>query len=224
MKKLLLAILVPAFAHSEELAFDLAKPGLLRPGNVYAFSIKPTPKSKPFTIRLHAEKEAFTKDQAGEPYAAIAKVTATSPDGKTTDLPCSQTDIGVPHTYVGDFDFDGDLDFRIITSWGTGGSWYAFYRFHEGRYEHWEEPEELGLNHFDEKGKEAVSSGRSGPEQSSTYFEFKHGHFSKVRVEAILLKDSLPEFKGKNVGDWFSALVNEDWKDGKLIKRTVEPQ
>ena len=78
MKNLSLAILVPVFVHSEELAFDLAKPGLLRPGNVYAFSIQPTPKSKPFTIRLHAEKETFAKDQSGEPYAGIAKVTATS--------------------------------------------------------------------------------------------------------------------------------------------------
>jgi len=224
MKNLFLAILVPVFVHSEELAFDLAKPGLLRPGNVYAFSIQPTPKSKPFTIRLHAEKETFAKDQSGEPYAGIAKVTATSPDGKTTDLPFGQTDTGVPHTYVGDFDFDGDLDFRIIEGWGTGGSWYVFYRFHEGRYEHWEEPENLGLNHFDEAGKEAVSSGRSGPENISTYFEFKDGHFSKVRVEAIRLKSSMPEFKDTEVGDWISALVKEDWKDGKLIKRTVEPQ
>lgn len=224
MKKLFLTILVPAFLHGEELAFDLAKPELLRPSNVYAFSIKPTSKSKPFTIRLHAEKEAFAKDQSEEPYSGIAKVTVTSPEGKTTDLPFGQTDIGVPHTYVGDFDFDGDLDFRIIDGWGTGGSWYVFYRFHEGRYEHWLEPEELGINHFDEKGKEAIASGRSGPEQRSTYFEFKNGHFSRVRFEAILLKTSLPEFKDKNVGDWISALVKEEYKDDKLIKRTVEPQ
>lgn len=224
MKQLFLVILVPVLALGEELPFDLDQPGLLRPGNVYAFSIQPTPKSKPFTIRLHAEKETFAKDQAGEPYAAIAKVTATAPDGTVTELPFGQTDIGVPHTDVGDFDFDGDQDFRIIEGWGTGGSWYVYYRFKDGLYEHWEEPEELGLNHFDEKGKEAVSSGRSGPENSSTYFEFKNGHFSKVRVEAIRLKNSLPEFKDKEVGDWTSALVKEDWKDGKLIKRTVEPQ
>lgn len=223
MKKLLLGILAPMLACAEELPFRLKDPGLLRPGNVYRFSITPTPSSKPFIIRLHADKEPLVKDKDGESYAGIEKVTVVSPDGQSADLPGVEY-AGVPHTYVGDFDFDGDLDFRILNSSGTGGSWYAFYRFQEGRYEHWEEPEELALNHFDDQGKEAVASSRSGPEQQSTYFTFKDGHFSKVRYEAIMLRSSLKEFDDENVGDWISAEVKEEWKDGTLIKRTVEPQ
>jgi len=124
---------------------------------------------------------------------------------------------------IADFDGDGDLDFRIIMAWGTGGSWYCYYRFHDGLYERWSEPEELGLNGLPEDGF-LTANGRSGPNSSSVSYKFKDGRFQKQRVEAILLRDSLSEFKDEKMADFVSASVTEEWDDTRLVRRVVEPQ
>lgn len=129
----------------------------------------------------------------------------------------------MPHIDTADFDGDGDIDFRIITAWGAGGSWYCYYRFHDGQYERWNEAEELGLNGMPDNGF-LTANGRSGPESSSVSYEFKDGRFQKRRVEAILLRDSLEEFKDEKMDDFVSALVTEEWDDTRLVRRIVEPQ
>lgn len=217
---LLLAMISAAVA--EDIPFDPKKPELLMPGKTYSFVIVPQKDARELRIRLHAESSDEYKNEDGRRFAPIDKLTVVQED-KTYDLPYDYTDVGVPQIDITDFDGDGDLDFRIITAWGTGGSWYCYYRFREGRYERWNEPEELGLNGIPENGF-LTANGRSGPESSSISYKFKDGRFQKQRVEAILLRDSLPEFKDEKMDDFVSASVIEEWDDTRLLRRVVEPQ
>lgn len=222
MKAVLLALLALS-AQAADIPFDVQKPTLLSPDSVYVFGITPKPSTKKVTIRLHTEKDGSLTSPEGKPYSPISRITATTSEGKVAELPFSPTDFGVPHTDIEDYDCDGDLDFRIINGWGTGGSWYSYFRFNGLTYEPWPEPEDLGLNGSISDG-EIAASGKSGPEHSSTYYRVKGGKFQKTRVESIMLRRSLPEFKDFTDDDFVTAEVNETWKDGKLIKRIVTPQ
>ncbi len=207
---------------AEDLPFDPKKPELLVPGKTYSFFITPQKDAKAVRIRLHAETSSDFRSDAGSPFAPIDKLTVEQGD-KHYELAYDYTDVGVPDMDVADFDGDGDVDFRIIMAWGTGGSWYCYYRFHDGHYERWSEPEELGLNGVPDNGF-LTANGRSGPESSSVSYKFKNGRFQKQRVEAILLRDSLPEFKDEKMADFVSASVIEEWDDTRLVRRVVEPQ
>jgi hypothetical protein len=206
---------------AEELPFDPEKPELLMPGKTYSFVIKPQKDAKGLRIRLHAEASSDFRSEAGQPFAPIDKITVEEGDNHY-ELSYDYTDVGIPNMDIADFDGDGDLDFRIIMAWGTGGSWYCYYRFH-GLYERWSEPEELGLNGLPEDGF-LTANGRSGPNSSSVSYKFKDGRFQKQRVEAILLRDSLSEFKDEKMADFVSASVTEEWDDTRLVRRVVEPQ
>ena len=50
------------------------------------------------------------------------------------------------------------------------------------------------------------------------------GRFRKVRVEAIVGRDSLGKEVGEGGANFLFASVTEEWDDNKLIKRTIEPQ
>jgi hypothetical protein len=224
MKWLALAFLTIT-ASADELPFDMQKPGLLSPGSVHSFTITPSDKTPKITIRYHADSEAdlIMKTPEGNEYAPILKISATTTAGKTVDLPYSYTSYGVPHTHVADYDCDGFLDFRVISDWGTGGSWYCYYRFDGTNYVRWPEPEALALN-GDIVNGETSSHGRSGPNSHSTYYQFKNGRFVKVRHEAIRMKKDLPEFKDDTNDDFDVVKITEDWKAGRLIRRITEPQ
>ncbi|MCB1204809.1 MAG: hypothetical protein KDN18_11165 [Verrucomicrobiae bacterium] len=219
---LVLALALVGVAFGEDLSFDPKKPVLLVPGKTYSFVITPRKDAKEIRIRLHAEASSEFRSEDGRPFAPIDKLSVEQGDERY-ELTYDYTDVGVPHMDIADFDGDGDLDFRIITAWGTGGSWYCYYRFHDGRYERWEEPEELGLNGMPDNGF-LTANGRSGPEFSSVSYRFKDGRFQKQRVEAILLRDSLAEFKDKKMANFVSVSVTEEWDDTRLVRRVVEPQ
>ena len=219
----LLAILAATFSHAEELVFDVENPTVLKPGAVYKFSFNPQKKGDKVDVRLHTSSEAGVKIANDEPYAPIDRIIVTASDGTVSDLAFSPTDYGVPHIHIEDYDCDGDLDFRVICSWGTGGSWYSYFRCEGNKFVPWQEPEDLGLNTHISDG-EIAATGRSGPEYHATYYEVKNGRFNKVRVESIRMKSSLPEFKELKDDSFIVAAVTEIWKDGHLIKRTVEPQ
>jgi len=217
---LLLAMISAAGAG--DIPFDPKKPEMLMPGKTYSFVIVPEKDAMELRIRIHAESTNEHKSEDGSPFAPIEKLTVAQGD-MIYELPYSYTDVGVPHIDIADFDADGDLDFRIITAWGTGDSWYCYYRFRENRYERWNEPEELGLNGMPDNGL-MNANGRSGPESSSVSYKFKDGRFQKQRVEAILLRESLPGFKDEKMDDFESASVIEEWDDTRLVRRVIEPQ
>ncbi len=173
---------------AEDVPFDPTKPPLLKPSSVYSFSITPQEGLKPATVRLHSEAGDQFKTTEGIAYAPIEKISIMQGDSEY-DLEYDYVDVGVPHMDIADFDGDGFLDFRIITAWGTGGSWYCYYRFRDGNFKRWTEPEEIGLNGLPDKGLVAAF-GRSGPESSAVLYQYKDGRFQKQRVESILLKDS----------------------------------
>jgi len=224
MKTLILALLTIT-ACAEDVPIDPAKPGFLSPGSVSAFAITPSEKTPKVTIRYHADTQAdlIMKTQQGQLYAPIMKITATTSSGQTVELPYSYSSFGIPRTHIADYDGDGFLDFRVISDWGSGGSWYCYYRFDGNNYVHWKEPEDLGLNGEIVSG-EIGSHGRSGPSRYSTYYRVENGHFVKVRYESIRMKRELPEFKDDKNDDFGVVKITEEWKSGRLIRRTVEPQ
>lgn len=219
----LLAVFVGSLSHAEELLFDVEKPTLLKPGAVYRFTFSSLKEGNKIDVRLHTSSEAGLKTANGEPYASIDHITVSTSDGTVSDLAFSPTDFGVPEIHIEDYDCDGDLDFRVISAWGTGGSWYSYFRCDGSKFVPWEDPENLGLNSHISDG-EIAATGRSGPEYHAIYYEVKNGRFNKVRVESIRLKSSLPEFKELKDDSFVVAAVTEVWKDGHLIKRTVAPQ
>ncbi len=220
---ILLAAFASVVAHAEDLPFDVEKPTVLKPGAVYKFSFAPQPNEPKVDVRLHTDKDSGQKIKDGESYAPISRITVTAADGTSSDLAFSPTDYGVPEIHIEDYDGDGDLDFRVICAWGTGGSWYSYFRCDGKKFVEWQEPEDLGLNTHISVG-EIAATGRSGPEYHAAYYEVKNGRFVKVRVEAIRMKSSLPEFKELKDDTFVTASVTEVWKDGHLIRRTVEPQ
>jgi len=217
---LLFATVAVLFA--DDIPLDPEKPPLLKPSSVYAFNITPREGIDPVTIRLHIEAGEHYKTAEGTVYAPIEKLSVRQGDSEY-DLEYDYVDVGVPNMDIADFDGDGFLDFRIITAWGTCGSWYCYYRFQEGKYQRWTEPEELGLNGIPENGYIA-SYGRSGPESSAVFYQYKDGRFRKRRVESILLKESLPELKDWKTEEFVVLSVTEEWDDNRLIRRIVEPQ
>jgi|GEM_PF-1849947 len=205
-----------------DIPLDPQKPPLLKPSSVYSFSITPKDGIEPATIRLHTEASDQFKTAEGIIFAPIGKITVRSKD-KEYELEYDYVDVGIPNMDIADFDGDGFLDFRIITAWGTGGSWYCYYRFKDGAFHRWKEPEELGLNSLPDGG-EMVAYGRSGPENFAIYYQHKDGRFQKQRSESILLKDSLPELKNWKTNECVTVFVIEEWNDNRLIRRTLEPQ
>lgn len=219
----LISAFASVVAHAEDLPFDVEKPTVLKHAAVYKFRFAPRASEPKVVVRLHTDKDNRQKLKADESYAPISRITVTTEDGTISDLAFSPTDYGVPEIHIEDYDCDGDLDFRVICSWGTGGSWYSYFRCDGKKFVEWQEPEELGLNtHISDR--EIAATGRSGPEYHATYYEVKNGRFVKVRLEAIRMKSSLPEFKELKDDTFVVASVTEIWKEGHLIRRTVEPQ
>ncbi len=209
-------------AAADTIPFDPDKPTLLAPGKQYSFKIKPNKDSPSVFVNLCAENTSEFKTAEGESYAPIETIKIIS--GRDTyELPYDHTDTGVPHINIADFDGDGALDFRIISAWGTGGSWYCYYRYHNGRYERWKEPEGLGLNGLPKDGR-ITASGRSGPETRSIHYRINNGKFIKSKVEETRLKNEMPEFKDLKSGHFTFVHVSEEWESSRLIRRIVEPQ
>lgn len=211
-----------ASTFAADLPFDPTKPELLSPASVYAFRVDPRPGMTPATVRLHAESTDEFKDSSGKAFAPIEKISVVQ-DGKEYDLPYEYETAGMPEVEVADFDGDGFNDFRVLSNWGTGGSWYCYYRFKDGTYHRWSEPEELGLNGLPENGLIAAHN-RSGPESIAVFYKFKDGRFHKQRVESMLLKSSLPELADVKTEDFSLVQITEEWDGNRLLRRTLEPQ
>ncbi len=205
-----------------DLPFDPGKPGLLAPSSVYSFPIQPERGIPPVTIRLHTEATEEFKDSTGRPYAPIEKISVVQ-DGKEYDLDYEYETAGMPGVDIADFDGDGFTDFRVLSNWGTGGSWYCYYRFKDGKFHRWSEPEELGINGLPEGGLISADN-RSGPESISVFYKFKDGKFQKQRVESVLLKSSLPEMAEVKGEEFLTVHVIEEWDGDRLLLRTLEPQ
>lgn len=209
-------------ALASDLPFDPEKPDFLAPASVHAFSIQPGRDIPPATIRLHTEATEEFKDSTGKLYAPIGKISVVH-EGKEYDLDYEYESIGMPGVEIADFDGDGFTDFRVLSNWGTGGSWYCYYRFKDGKFHRWSEPEELGINGLPENGLVAACN-RSGPESIAVFYKFKDGKFLKQRVESLLLKSSLPEMADVKGEDFAMVQVTEEWDGHRLLRRTLEPQ
>lgn len=214
--------MVTSVAGASDLPFDPEKPDLLAPASVHSFSIQPKPGIPPVTIRLHAEATDEFKDSTGRFYAPVEKISVVQ-EGKEYDLDYEYESVGIPGVDIADFDGDGSTDLRVLSNWGTGGSWFCYYRFRDGTYRRWTEPEELGINGLPAGGLISADS-RSGPESISVLYKYKDGKFRTQRVESVLLKSSLPEMAGMKGDDFLTVHVTEEWDDTRLLRRTLEPQ
>ena len=219
----LMLLCVPvAESIAADLPFDPEKPDLLAPASVYAFSLRPKDGIPAATIRLHTEATEEFKDSTGKVCAPIEKISVVQ-EGKEYDLDYEYETAGMPGVEIADFDGDGFNDFRVLSNWGTGGSWYCYYRFKDGTFQRWNEPEELGINGLPEDGLLAAFN-RSGPESIAVFYKFKDGMFQKKRVESLLRKSSLPEMADVKAEDFPLIRITEEWDGNRLLRRTLEPQ
>jgi hypothetical protein len=131
------------------------------------------------------------------------------------------TEAGVVHVDFEDYNGDGYLDFRVPSSWGTGGTWYQYFRFNGKRYVPWKEPADLGINHFDPKTKTATAFGRSGPSHKATFHKVVRGRFLLTGREIYDQAKEVRKLVPKEIADEDYVLIKEDIRNGKVVKRTV---
>ncbi|MBE2179219.1 MAG: hypothetical protein IAE97_01990 [Chthoniobacterales bacterium] len=205
-----------------DLPFNPAKPGLLAPASVYSFPVSPKEGTPHAMVRLHTEATEDFKDSSGRAYAPVEKISVVH-EGTEYYLDYEYENVGIPGVEIADFDGDGFNDFRMLSNWGTGGSWYCYYRFEDGKFHRWSEPEDLGINGLPADGLISADN-RSGPESISVFYRFKDGIFQKQRVESILLKSSIPEMADLKGDDFLTVRITEEWDGDRLLRRTLEPQ
>jgi hypothetical protein len=204
--------------------FDAVNPGLFRPGKTYALQITPKPGLEPVTIRFYAQAEAYgLKDGNGEPYVGISRITWAAPGGEEKELKFELVDTS-SDTDFSDYDRDGDLDFRVLSWKGSGGRGYCYYRWVDGGYESWAEPEKLDLSSGPHEDGTLSSYWREPPEMSISYYLFRDGKFRLARTQSELTTKSVPELRDRPDVHEFEMwkVVEEFDADERLARRIVE--
>lgn len=205
----------------EVVPFNLKKPPLPEPGKKYRLVLEPGKKAKPVVLLFVADPDVDSSNEpsdesGGKRWTGISAIVQSGQE----ELPV-ETDPGVVHLKLGDYDGDGYLDFGIPTTWGTGGTWYEYFRFDGKRYVPWKEPGELQINSFDPKTKTAKAFSRSGPSYLSTTYKIENGRFIKTKREIFDQARSIRDLVPGDIGDEAYVLVVEEIKDGKVVKRKV---
>jgi len=208
---LLVSVSLVTSAFSEDVViFASGETPKVEAGKIYRLKIRPTPTSKIVFIDFHA---AAGKDAD---YVPIEKVTQ-SVGGNLPWTEDARLDVK-----IADFDLDGNLEIQVLAGWGTGGSWYSYYRWDGKRYIHWNEPEDLGINNFDLAKKIAITFGRSGPATSTTVFHIKNGHFVKFQREIYDQAKSRRDLVPKGIPDDAYVLIEEEYDGARLKSRHVQ--
>ena len=189
--------------------FDPQHPPEVEAGKIYRLKIRPTPKSKMVSIDFHAGKGAEDK------FVPIETITQGQGEELLKDEDARWLDVE-----VADYNLDGITDFRLLAGWGTGGSWYSYYRWNGKRYIPWDEPENLGINFFDFAKKTAVSQGRAGPSWSKTLYHIRGGRFHQFKAMIFDFAQNRREIIPNDIPDDEHVFIVEDY-DGKRLKKRV---
>ncbi|HEX8311566.1 MAG TPA: hypothetical protein VF614_09635 [Chthoniobacteraceae bacterium] len=211
--------LVAIVSAGEIETFDLKNPPLPEPGKQYRLVVHPGKKAKPITLLFVADTSVArepTEETNGKRWTGFDSLIQVG----FGELPMS-TEAGVVHVDVEDYNGDGYLDFRVPSNWGTGGTWYHYFRFNGKRYVPWKEPAELGINHFDLKTKTATASARSGPSRHTAFYKIVGGRFLMTGREIYDQAEEIRNLVPKEITDEEYVLIKEEIRNGKVAKRTV---
>jgi len=209
---LLLIVLVALTCHAgtgniED--FDPQRPPLLEVGKKYRVVISPGKKANPVALIF----------QSGED------------DGNKRNKVLSQEDSGsllfeldgfVPTVDIVDYDRDGYRDFRVTAGWGSGGTWYNYYRFDGKRYVSWLEPERLNISSIRPEESLAVAFGRSGPCWSASYFRMRGAQFTLFKKERYNQASYYRQFVPLSVPDSNYVLVTETISKNRVVHRNIK--
>jgi hypothetical protein len=187
-------------------ALNLKHPTQAEPGKKYSFTIRPRRDKPPVTLLL------ATADDGPEVERII------QPNGDEIAVESDMTSIALQ---IDDYDADGDLDFRLATNAGSGGTWYAYFRYDGKQYAEWEEPSRLGINTFDKEKRVATAFSRSGPSYLSTSYKLADGHFVAIARETRDKAKNLREHVEKDIPDDAYVVIKETLEEGKVTKRSV---
>lgn len=158
--------------------FDPRNPPLLEVGKKYRLVIHPGKKASPVTLIFQAGDEG-QGDQDGSSRKGIS----SQEDSRTLWFDLDGT---VPTVDIVDYDRDGYLDFRVVAGWGTGGTWYNYYRFNGKKYVSWREPQRLGISSIRPEESLAVSFGRSGPCWAASYYRMRGARFTLEKKKGTI--------------------------------------
>lgn len=115
-------------------------------------------------------------------------------------------------TDVADYDRDGFLDFRVLSGWGSGGSWFNYYRFDGSKYVEWKEPAELGTTFLQPEKYYACAAGRAGPSWAASHYRIENGGF------VLYERERYPE----NVPESDDVLITDTVRKDRVVHRKVE--
>jgi len=214
---LLLAVVaaVMGYAWAGDLEdFDPRNPPLLEVGKKYRLVIHPGKKARPVTLIFQAGDEGL-----GDQDGSKRKKILSQEDYGTLSFDLDGT---VPTVDIVDYDRDGYLDFRVVAGWGTGGTWYNYYRFNGKKYVPWLEPQRLGINSIRPEESLAVSSWRCGPCWSASYYRMRGASFILVKKERYDQASYLRRLVPCSVPDSNYVLITETISKNRIIHRNIK--
>lgn len=207
----------------KEIPVDLADLPELGLGANTRYTYSFIPKKNHAAVKL--VWETYGKEDEEEHEGAYRRIYTEDSKGNIKQIAIDLEDLyGALFYYeVADYNLDGVMDFRVVSSSGSGsgGTNFLYYSWKKGGFERWEEPEELGIN-TDPEGNMIYSIGRSGPYCSKSSYEIRAGRFHLVCHEHDEdledIENISDEQRAKLPPGTRTVLVKETWKDGKLLK------
>lgn len=201
---------------AEEVAvFDPTQPPLPEPGKVYRLVIDPGKDARQAVLLFKAGNGSF-REHEGKAFTNIESLTQQGHG----DL-SFESQGGIPNLDIVDYDNDGYLDFRVVAGWGTGGTWYNYYRYDGTKYVPWQEPMDLGINHIEPEKGFASSHWRSGPSWSAAYFTMKGSRFSLYEMELFDQAKYRRPIVPKEVPDNHYVLITETIAKDRIVHRKI---
>jgi hypothetical protein len=203
-------------ARAEELLrFDPKSPPLPEPGKRYELILEPGKGAKPVSLIFVAGDETYG-EEGGRAHTNIVELIQEGHG----ELPIVNNP-GVTEVEIVDYDNDGYLDFKVLASWGTGGSWYNYYRYDGEKYVEWREPAALEINQIEPENALAVSRGRSGPSWSERYYHMKGASFILFKTEVFSEASYHQEIVPAEVPDNHYVLIEQKIENNRIIHRKI---
>lgn len=196
--------------------FDPKHPPLPEIGKKYRLVINPGRNAKPVSLIFQAGNEVFGEEN-GKKWTNIQ--TLVQEGGGNLDL---ESQGGIPDIDIVDYDGDGYLDIRVIAGWGSGGSWYNYYRFNGKRYVRWLEPQRLNISSIRPEESLAISYGRSGPCWAASYFQMRGTRFILVKKERYDQVLHCRQFVPSCVPDSNYVLITETISKNRIVHRNIK--
>lgn len=214
---LLLIVLVALTCHAgtgniED--FDPQHPPLLEVGKKYRVVISPGKKANPVVLIFQSAEEYVGENGGNKRNKVLSQEDSGS---LSFDL-----DGFVPTVDIVDYDRDGYRDFRVTAGWGSGGTWYNYYRFDGKRYVPWLEPERLNITSIRPEESLAVSFWRSGPSWKMLSYRMQGARFILIKVESYGVASESRKLLPSSIPDGHYVLITETIAKKRIVHRNIK--